>query len=368
MTDFNFYPQKVVWEITFACNMRCLHCGTAAGKKRDDELSTAEALGLIDELADLGCEEITLSGGEPLMRKDWPLLAEHIKRRGLTALLITNGYAVTEDTLKEFRRVKLDNVGVSFDGTQKTHNHIRQRDNSYQRAIDAMRMMREAELPFCAVSQVSNMNLADLDNIYQDLIDVGCWGWRIQMTTTTGRMPRELVLTPDRFPEMVDKILELKKDGRILVDVGENIGFYGCKGAALYDDQPYLGCYAGLRVAGITSNGDVRGCLSMPEEFNEGNVRDGGFAAIWNKPDGFAYNRQFTRETASGDCYDCKYLHLCRGGCSTTSFSASGTRANNPYCMYQIERAQGIEPNDSEIIAEMLKRFPVGKEAEQAAE
>ena len=69
MTDFKFYPWSVVWEITFACNMRCLHCGTSAGKKRPDELNTHEALQLIDELADLGADNITLSGGEPLLRE-----------------------------------------------------------------------------------------------------------------------------------------------------------------------------------------------------------------------------------------------------------------------------------------------------------
>ncbi|HWR81915.1 MAG TPA: hypothetical protein VN285_01285, partial [Candidatus Deferrimicrobium sp.] len=62
MSEFRFFPQNVVWEITFACNMKCIHCGTSAGKARADELTTNEALGLIDELTGLGAEMITLSG------------------------------------------------------------------------------------------------------------------------------------------------------------------------------------------------------------------------------------------------------------------------------------------------------------------
>ena len=141
------------------------------------------------------------------------------------------------------------------------------------------------------------------------------------------------------------------------MNVGENLGYYGCKGAQLWDREPSLGCYAGTRIAGIESDGKVKGCLSMPEEFVEGNIRDSSFTEIWNNPDGFLYNRRFTRDTATGDCHECKYLPLCRGGCATTSVSATGERANNPYCMYQIEKKQGIEPQDDEFTIKLLDEY-----------
>jgi radical SAM protein with 4Fe4S-binding SPASM domain len=166
---------------------------------------------------------------------------------------------------------------------------------------------------------------------------------------------------------MIDKLLEYKKDDdTITIDVGENIGYYGCKGSMLYDGMPYLGCYAGTRVLGIESDGKIKGCLSMPEEFVEGNIRDSSLTDIWNNPEGFAYNRKFTRETATGICHDCRYLPLCRGGCTTTSVAASGERANNPYCIYQIEKKQGIKPEDPEIVGELLKRFDPIEEPEEA--
>ncbi len=359
MSEFKFYPQSVVWEITFACNMNCLHCGTSAGKARPDELKTDEALNLIDELTDLGAEMITLSGGEPLLRKDWPLLAERIKKNGAKSYLISNGYAITEKTIDEFERVNFNNVGLSLDGTEKTHNFIRRRDDSWRKVVDAMKMMHKRNINFCAVTQVSNINLNELDDIKNILIDAGCKVWRIQMTTSTGRMQEhsDLVMTIENYPKMVDKILELKQDKAITVDVGENIGYYGCKGTQLLDGAPYLGCYAGTRVVGIESNGNIKGCLSMQEQFVEGNIRDSSFTEIWNNPDGFAYNRKFTRETAEGFCRECKYLPLCRGGCTTTSVSATGCRANNPYCMYQIEQKQGITCQDNEWIVDLLKRF-----------
>ncbi len=361
MSTIKFYPAVVVWEITFACNMRCLHCGTSAGVKRPDELTTKEALALIDELADLESFNITLSGGEPLLRKDWRLLAERIKERGVTSALITNGNAITKDTVKDFERLQIDKVAVSFDGTEKTHNYIRQRNNSWERAFRAMAMMAEnGNVPFSAISQISNINLHEMDDIKEALIKAGCTSWRIQMTTSTGRMKEqpELVMSLDNFPKLIDKILEIKKEGRIEVDVGENIGYYGCKGQLIWDEDPYFGCYAGMRIAGIESNGNVKGCLSMPEEFVEGNIRDSSFTEIWNNPDGFAYNRKFTRETADGECYNCRYLPMCRGGCATTSVSATGRRADNPYCIYRVEKQMGIEPpEDPPFIKETLAKF-----------
>jgi radical SAM protein with 4Fe4S-binding SPASM domain len=340
--------------------MRCLHCGTAAGKLRPDELTTDEALSLIDELAGLGAREITLSGGEPLMRKDWPLLAKRIRDDGMKHYIITNGWAVTQETVDQFADIGFVNIGVSFDGTKKTHNYIRQRDESYDRVLNALRMMADHKdiKRWCALSQISNINLDEMDEIRNILVDVGCPQWRIQMTTCTGRMAEHsnLVMSMGNFPRFVDKVLELKQDKEIDIDVGENIGYYGCKGTAVWDGHPYFGCFAGTRGAGIESNGDIKGCLSMPEEFVEGNIRDSSFTEIWNNPDNFAYNRMFTRDMAGGFCHDCKYLPLCRAGCATTAVGASGSRGNNPYCIYRVEREQGIVCEDNDLIARLLNR------------
>ena len=367
MSDFRFYPYYVVWETTFACNMRCVHCGTSAGKRRPNELSAQEALNLIDELADLGTEHLVLSGGEPLLREDWPELTRKSRSRGIGTYMITNGYAVTPEIVDEMLAAGMNKVGVSFDGTEKTHNYIRQRDNSYAKVLNAMALLNESKLPFQAVSQISNINIGELDQMRQILIDNGARDWRIQMTTTTGRMRglSDMVLSLSNYENLIDKIIEFRKRDGIRIDPGENIGYYGCKGCELIKGGIYLGCYAGTRVAGIESNGNVKGCLSMQEDFVEGNIRDSSFTEIWNRPDAFAYNRRFTRETASGPCRDCHYLAICRGGCTTTSFSQTGERANNPYCIHRLELEQGIQPPpDDAHIAELLDRFDPKKVAE----
>ena len=145
MTEFDFYPHTIVWEITFACNMRCLHCGTSAGKVRPNELTTEEALALIDELAELRCRRITLSGGEPLLRPDWAQLARHINDRGMEPYIISNGFAVTPEIVDELEDIGFRNIGFSFDGTEKTHNHIRQ-SRKASSASSAMRYPRPSRV------------------------------------------------------------------------------------------------------------------------------------------------------------------------------------------------------------------------------
>ncbi len=360
MSDFKFFPHYVVWETTFACNMRCVHCGTSAGKQRPDELTTKESLALIDELADLGTAHLVLSGGEPLLRKDWRELTRRSKQRGIGTYMITNAFAITPQIVDDMLAAGMDKIGISFDGTEKTHNYIRQRDDSYAKVINAFKWCNERKLRFQAVSQISNINIGEMDQMRQILIDNGAVDWRIQMTTTTGRMRglSDMVLSIPNYTKLIDKCIEFRNLDGVKIDPGENIGYFGCKGTELIDGGIYLGCYAGTRVAGVESNGNIKGCLSMQEDFVEGNIRDSSFTEIWNRPDAFAYNRQFTRETAGGPCRKCHYLPLCRGGCTTTSFAQTGERANNPYCIHRIELEKGIQaPPDEPYIAEILARF-----------
>jgi len=339
MSKFRLYPSNCVWEITFLCNMRCLHCGTSAGEKREDELTTQEALKLIDDLAELGCEFLNLSGGEPLLREDWRELARRTKQNKMWLGIITNGWSVNEEAVKDFKELGFDMVGVSFDGKKQTHDMIRQTPGSYERAYRAMKMVKESNQKVCAVTQVSRMNLEELDDIYQNLLRIGIDVWRIQMTTYTGRMCESGhgTIEPEDMAKLARKIIQIRDEKKLRIDPGENIGYYGELGEELWMGHAYLGCYAGCRVIGIESNGNIKGCLSMPEECVEGNIRERSLKEIWEDMSLFSYNRQFSPDKALGFCKECKYLKFCRCGCSTTAIGASGSRFNNPFCLYRVE-------------------------------
>src|SRR5512136_3000028 len=104
-------PLRCFWEITEACNLRCIHCEVDAGRRALDELSTEEALRVAGELADAQCESVCLTGGEPLLREDWPLLTRRLCDLGLRVTVITNGVLVDRPVIR--RMLEAGVAGIS---------------------------------------------------------------------------------------------------------------------------------------------------------------------------------------------------------------------------------------------------------------
>ena len=136
------------------------------------------------------------------------------------------------------------------------------------------------------------------------------------------------------------------RDGRLpKVQPGHNVGYFGEPEERLRDEGvvvPYwTGCLAGLQVIGIESNGNIKGCLSLPSEQNgvdafvEGNIRQSSLRDIWCKKDAFSYCRAFRVESLGGFCRTCEYNDICRGGCTWTCFSEQGFVRDNPYCYWR---------------------------------
>ena len=101
-----------------------------------------------------------------------------------------------------------------------------------------------------------------------------------------------------------------------------------------------MGLPGAATVLGIQSNGNVKGCLSLPDEFIEGNIRKIGLKRIWENEKSFAYTRRFKKENLKGKCRKCRYGHVCKGGCTDMAFSSTGEINNNPYCIRLIEKGE----------------------------
>ena len=106
----------VVGEITLACDLGCKHCGSRAGKARADELTTAEALDLVGQLADLGAREVSLIGGEAYLRDDWTKIARAIHDAGMLASMVTGGRGITPERAAPVRHACSDSDAISMNG------------------------------------------------------------------------------------------------------------------------------------------------------------------------------------------------------------------------------------------------------------
>ncbi len=342
-------PSYCVWELTLACNQRCGHCGSKAGIPRPDELNTKECLQTVKSLGKLGCEVITLSGGEPTLRPDWYEIALEIRNNGMIPNMVSNGYALDEKTARRMKASGLANVAISIDGPKDIHEQIRG-EGSYDRTSRSINILRSAGLPVTVMTTINSLNLHRLDEVYDAVCEHNADRWRCQLGKSMGHMKANdnLLITPRDLLLLLPKLYELDERGPVKVGIGDSIGYYGpydtqlravsWKGTA----QRWAGCQAGLYAIGIESNGGIKGCLSMqafsgPEDpFLEGNIRERSLESIWKDPKAFAYNRSFTPDSLSGFCKKCTHRLVCRGGARCVAAAATQNLSEDPYCYYRV--------------------------------
>lgn len=340
-----FEPVGVMWAITEACNMKCRHCGADAGKPLQDELSLKEGLALCDDLASTGCKNVSLTGGEPLMQKEWPTFAKALSERGIAVDMVSNGWLFSQEIAEQAKALQLKGIAFSLDGLEESHTYLRQLPGCWQKVLDNFKICQDVGFPAVVITTLYQHNLGELRQMHRILADHGVGLWRIQLGMPAGRMAenRALMAQPEDILRLVPLISEFADMPGPLVITGHNIGYYsGCEGRILRspskNDIPFwFGCVAGINTALIESNGNVKGCCWMPVE---GNLHERSFREIWNDPDAFSYNRKFTLENLKGHCRTCEYGVVCRGGCSRHLFDDGF-----PYCYHQLikqEAAPGM--------------------------
>ncbi len=335
-------PRTCVWELTLACNARCLHCGSTAGAARAKELDTAEGLALIEQLDDLGCESVTLSGGEPLLREDWPTLARSIRGSDMDLELITNGLLVKKQA-EVIAAAEFFAVTFSIDGPASVHDELRGLSGGLDQLLAGAAELVKRDVRIGAATQVNQRNLPHLAEIHELLFTHGFDGWQVQLTMPHGRAGEQddLCLTPEQLPQLQETLLRLREQQALFMQAADNIGYMSRFEPALRTGigqraRFWTGCGAGLSVVGITSDGTVRGCLSLPPDQDEGNLRERNLAAIWNDPEAFAYNRRFQVEQLDGPCRECPFGKICRAGCTSQALSAGDGPHSNPFCLWRV--------------------------------
>ncbi|MGE5340662.1 MAG: radical SAM protein [Candidatus Omnitrophota bacterium] len=223
-------PKNCVWELTFKCNMRCLHCASNVndGWFRGDELNLEEALSVCRELHELGCDEVTLSGGEALLRDDWDQIARYLVSLGIRVALISNGFVIDEPMADRIQAAGVYLTALSFDGMETTHNYIRANNDSFRRVIRAIPYLKRRNMRVNLVTHANRMNLPELPAMEDLAVSSGIDVWRIQLGSPLGRMSahKELMIAPEELPAVADFVVEAKKRNRITISVGDNIGYF----------------------------------------------------------------------------------------------------------------------------------------------
>jgi radical SAM protein with 4Fe4S-binding SPASM domain len=343
--DRKWRPIYAVWEITLKCDLACRHCGSRAGRERPDELSTEEALNLVDQMADLGTLEVTIIGGEAYLREDWVLIAKRIRERGMQCTMTTGGRGLTPERARAAKEAGIQSISVSVDGFEKTHDALRGVRGSYQSAMAALKNARDAGIHVSCNTQIGAASLHEIEDLFPVLVDQGIHSWQVQLTVAMGRAADEpnLLLEPWQLLEVMPMLARLKKNvadpRKVRIWPGNNIGYFGPYESDLRGTMPrghMASCGAGRSTLGIEANGDIKGCPSLPTaDWVGGNIRDNSLQTIWEQSTPLRYTRDRTVDDLWGSCRDCYYADTCRAGCSWTSHVLFGKPGNNPFCHHR---------------------------------
>jgi radical SAM protein with 4Fe4S-binding SPASM domain len=337
---FDGLPFVISWELTLACNLRCRHCASSASElPRVRELTLAESLAICDQFPDLLVQEVDFTGGEPLLQNDWSKITAHLAKLGIRTQLLTNGLALGTDTVAQIRDVGITAVGVSLDGLEQTHDYIRARKGLFNRVLAGIDSVLSAGLPITVITTANARNLHELPALLDVLRSAGVRRWQIQPVFPLGRVNEafELQLTEQAYLQLGALVQNLAPQAQkvgVKIELADSYGYF-----TEFDprESPWRGCPAGQVTLGITSDGKVKGCLSLPDDLVEGDLRQNNLWDIWFHPDAFAYIRKFSLEELGPNCQSCDKADICLGGCSAMSYGSTLRFHNDPYCFYGIE-------------------------------
>jgi radical SAM protein with 4Fe4S-binding SPASM domain len=355
LKQVGFAPRACVWELTLSCNLRCKHCGSFAGSRRDDEMSLEENLGVADQLAALGCRRVTLSGGEPTLNPDWDRIGKRLADHCIKVNLISNGWHWNASHVERAKSAGFCGAAFSLDGFEREHDEFRQ-PGSFDRVVAAIDACVAGGLPVAVNTTVNKLNQSILRPLRDFIAERGAFSMQVQLATPSGNMGlhRDLVVDPADLVWLVPELAAICRlnTRKFFAVAADDIGYYGKPEQGLRDDGGelpfWIGCRAGCQVVGIESNGSVKGCLSLPSSmhgetrFVEGNLRDKPLAEIWQSEGAFAYNRKWSESQLTGFCRVCRYREFCRGGCTWTVYCHKGEGGEgNPFCFYYQAVRQG---------------------------
>ena len=179
-------PVYVVWEITLACNLKCIHCGSRAGHRRARELSTDECIDVVRQLAELGTREISIIGGEAFVRKDWLTIVRAIRDHGMDCTMQTGGYKLSREMIEAAAAAGLLGLGVSVDGLKPLHDRLRGVGGSYEEALRVLNDCRDVGLVASVNTQITSTIMPELPQLMDVIIDAGAKYWQIQLTVAMG--------------------------------------------------------------------------------------------------------------------------------------------------------------------------------------
>ncbi|MCX7966665.1 MAG: 12,18-didecarboxysiroheme deacetylase [Syntrophorhabdaceae bacterium] len=344
----------VVWNMTRRCNLRCIHCYARAEDEdyKGYELSTEEGRRFIDDLSYFGVPVILFSGGEPLLRKDLPELIDYAVKKGLRAVISTNGTLITEKMARIFYEKGLSYIGVSLDGVGATNDAFRGKKGAFDMALQGIRNTKKAGIKVGLRFTMNRRNYEEIPKIF-DLIekeDIERVCFYHLVYAGRGSTLMEDDLPHDKQREVLNYIMDRTKD---FFNKGRQIEVLTVDNHA---DGPYIylrllqedkkraeevyellmmneGNASGVGIACVDEEGYVH-ADQFWRHYSFGNIRIRPFSQIWmDTSDPLMAKLKEKKKHVKGRCRTCRWLDICGGNFRVRAEAATGdVWAEDPQC------------------------------------
>lgn len=328
-------PMMGMLEITSRCNLRCVHCYLGPQeeqqKKRASEMSTEEVKTFVDQMAEAGTIYLTITGGDPMMRPDFPEIYRHAKMRGLLVTVFCDGILVTDRIIELFRELPPSMVEVSIYGaTAETYEKVTRVPGSFPKFLAGMARLRAASMRINLKSVLMTINQHEMAAMAQMAED---WGIKFRYDSAIfpclpnrGEAPLDLRVEPARAVE-----IEMSNPRHLTAmatyfETRQNVP---AAGPELYQ------CGAGLTSFYVDPFGDVSPCLMTTKYRYSARGEEGGFGARWR--DDVSKIRTLKPENPDHGCGSCGVRAVCTG-CS--AFHALETGREDVKSEYVCETTQ----------------------------
>jgi radical SAM protein with 4Fe4S-binding SPASM domain len=325
----------VVWNITRACNLKCVHCYNDSGStSADDELSTAEAKEVLRDLADFGVPSVLFSGGEPLLRKDLLGLMDYARQLGLRTVISTNGTLITEDAAQSIQGVGVSYVGISLDGVGAVNDRFRGVKGAFDKAVQGIRNCQNAGVRIGLRLTLTQRNVQDLEALFdffeRQNIERACFYHLVPSGRGGGISSEDLthVQTRGAIDTILAKTKRFKEAARVtdILTVDNHVDGVFVFLKLLDEDPPRADSAWKLLTwngGGLYSSGVGIGCIDFhgkvhPDQFwwhyDLGDVRKMPFSQIWmDTTEPLLKGLKERRKYIKGRCRLCRFFDACGG-------------------------------------------------------
>jgi mycofactocin radical SAM maturase len=303
-------PVNVTWEVTYACNLSCIHCLSDSGRRREGELSTEAAVQVIDQMAARKVFQFNIGGGEPFMRPDFLDLMDHAHAKGMVTCISTNGTLIDEEIARRLDH-PLVYIQVSLDGaTEQANDAIRGR-GSYKRVLNALEHLRNRDIEVSINCVLTRRSFPELDNLVGLSARYGA-KLRVSRFRPSGRGKQswaELNVEREQMAEFSQWLAR-----HLAVSTGDS--FF----SVTTEERRSLGlnmCGACKLTCCLSPQGEIYPCAFLQEpEFCAGKLPEEDFGTIWETSPVFDSFRQLEIKS----CESCQRFDMCHGGCPAIAY------------------------------------------------